>query len=307
MRCTTLSTLWRRELSNMGQDLLIPVPPWNDIHPWILRQTRIAQLKGFPAEYIRTTFRVVFDTFMARGDLRREITDRDIDQAISKVFSTLESPQTTTPQPMSYDPITGWCKVASPIRSELNERRVARALAESVVPELGVSGDWTRLFKASDLLCVGRSASDYFIVQGDKLHEITNAQFIVPNPLRKRLGTTQQGRLTSHCRDATGPRRYIVMENDHGMSSADQVKILFWVSAQTETPLRLIVSSGGKSIHGWFDTVGTTEEQIFEWVKFAVSVGFDPRLMLVEQFCRFPGGFRPDKNSRQEILYTNIP
>jgi hypothetical protein len=152
---------------------------------------------------------------------------------------------------------------------------------------------------------VGRSASDYFVTTGDKLADVRSGQFIVPNPLRSCLGKTQTGRMTSHCRAATGPRRYIVMESDHGMSVEDQIRILFWVSERTDTPLRLIVSSGGKSVHGWFDCEGATEVQIFEWVKSAIKVGFDPRLILPEQFVRFPGGFRPDKQARQSILYVN--
>lgn len=289
----------------MTRDFTFSIPPDVGIHRWLFSQVRIAQLKGFSEEYIRDTFRPALDLMLSRKMLRREVTDRDLDQAICNIFRTAGEVVRTDPKPLSYSPVDGWCKVAATLPAVLNARRVEKALVEAKVPELAVSGDWTQLFRGSDLLCVGRSASDYFVVEGSKLSEIKDAQFIVPNPLRKRLGTTQQGRYTSHCRDATGPRRYIVMENDHGMPVSDQIKILFWVSAQTETPLRLVVHSGGKSVHGWFDTAGATEDQIFDWVKFAVSVGFDPRLILPEQFVRFPGGFRKDKNARQEIIYTN--
>ena len=286
------------------------MPPGVGIHQWLFGQVRIAQLKGFTAEYIRKTFAPALREMFVKKMLRREVTARDLDQAISNIFRTIDAPIADEPAPMTYDPVNGWCKTARTLKAVLDHNLVDRALTSSSVSNTAVIpdsvGHWHQLFAPTDMLCVGKSADDYCVVRASELSAQADAQFIVPNPLRKPAGRTQSGRLTSHCRDAVGPRRYIIMENDHGFSLDQQTAILFWVAEKTETPLRLIVRSGGKSLHGWFDTAGACEVDIFNWVKLVARVGFDPRLILPEQFCRMPGGFRPDKNVRQEILYTNI-
>ena len=293
----------------MSRSFTFTAPVSRDVHPWIFSQIRRAQMAGFTAEHILKTFPQALTTMFKQGVIHRDVPKRELVESVANIFRTIDETP-TEPAPLSYDPVEGWCKVARTFKAITDTALIDKALTSSPVSNTAVIpdsvGHWHQLFSPTDILCVGKSADDYGVVRASDLAEHESAQFIVPNPLRKPAGRTQSGRLTSHCRDAVGPRRYIIMENDSGLTLDQQTAILFWVAEKTETPLRLIVRSGGKSLHGWFDTAGASEVDIFNWVRLVVRVGFDPRLILPEQFCRLPGGFRPDKQARQEILYTNI-
>ena len=293
----------------MSRSFTFTAPVSRDVHPWIFSQIRRAQMAGFTAEHILKTFPQAITTMFKQGVIHRDVPSRELVESVANIFRTIDDTP-TEPAPLSFDHVMGWSKAVRTPRGPIDPELVEMALTSSPVCNIAVIpdsvGHWQQLFAPTDLLCVGKSIEDHKVITAAELPEHGSYQFIVPNPLRKRAGRTQSGNLSGHCRDVVGPRRYIVMESDHGTSFDQQVAILFWVAEKTETPLRLVVRSGGKSLHGWFDTAGASETDIFNWVRLVIRVGFDPRLILPEQYSRYPGGFRPDKNVRQEILYTNI-
>ena len=67
--------------------------------------------------------------------------------------------------------------------------------------------------------------------------------------------------------------------------------------------VRMVVESGGKSLHAWVEAAGRTQEQIEQfyrvWRRFAV----DWRGSLPEQQFRLPQGFRADKDKVQRVIY----
>jgi hypothetical protein len=76
--------------------------------------------------------------------------------------------------------------------------------------------------------------------------------------------------------------------------------------------LALMLFSGGKSIHGWFDVRGWSEWQVYAFMRKAVLLGADPAPYKPEQPVRLPEGFNyTAKNGwgklgrRQKVIYWN--
>ncbi len=221
-----------------------------------------------------------------------------------------------------FDPITGW-----PADMPLPTRSFNLAATEAVVAAAGSFGvndlrerspvrlertlgprfALEYLFAPGDILCVGRSSYDY---EARPLREwsdadLAGAQFIVPNPLRKTAGITKRGSISAHCRDTVGPRRYLVVESDAGLSHDQQAAILEHLRTVTVARLVCAVLSGGKSVHGWFAVGGVPAARLRRWFGYAVRLGADFRLWLPEQFVRLPNG-RRDTGAVQSVLYLEV-
>jgi hypothetical protein len=69
-------------------------------------------------------------------------------------------------------------------------------------------------------------------------------------------------------------------------------------------PLVLVVSSGGKSLHGWFYCPDRTEAELLDFMRYAIRLGADWRLWLRSQFVRMPDGTR-DNGQRQRVHYLD--
>lgn len=221
----------------------------------------------------------------------------------------------------NYDHETGWPQNMALPRAKLDPARIRRLLAEAgnfTLADLGkiVPGSpyeyaaprWalTKLFNENDLLCVGGSTADFIAkpLRDWTDDELLTRQFIVPNPLRKRTGITKNGKTSAHCRDATGPRRYIIVESDAGLDPDQQAAIFAHLHIVANGKLAAIVMSGGKSLHGWFRCDGVPESKLHTWFSYAVRRGADPRLWLPEQFVRLPDGLR-ENGMQQHVLFLN--
>jgi hypothetical protein len=187
------------------------------------------------------------------------------------------------------------------------------------------------LFPDNPFLCVGKAANIFCTRRREKLRGRMEAcQFIVPNPMRHWYGFNADGNQSERCADNIGPRHYLVIECDftkyklnkrtnqldatrwlpfinkwasRGIEIADACASLLWVIAK-HLPLVLVVSSGGKSLHGWFRTCGLNETDLLSYMKFAVSIGADSATWRPFQLVRMPGGLR-DNGNRQSVLYFN--
>ena len=260
----------------------------------------------------------------------RTVSAREISDAVEAAYrgaltsppnSRCGSPATAAPQVAAYDPINGWPSEMHTPRAELNAARLARVIKSAgnfelvdfwekspVRPPDNAVPLWTlgHLFAHDDLLCVGRSSGDFGAkpLRDWTSAELGMAQLIVPNPSRKPTGTTKDGNLSAHSRDATGARRYLIVESDADLTTDEQAKILEHLRVVTNARLVAVVLSGGKSLHGWFRAAGVTDEVLYRWFRYAVSLGADPRLWLPEQFVRLPDGTR-DNGKRQSLIYLN--
>jgi hypothetical protein len=176
---------------------------------------------------------------------------------------------------------------ASPIRFDDDQPRTAQIL------------QW--IFPGDPWLCVGSKYKfctmhlSQFKTAADALEQI------VPSPMLSKWGRTKEGKESQHTLEATGPRRFLVIEGD-GTSKDEQAAALLHLAERA--PLSLVVDSGGKSLHGWFFVAGKTDEQLAPFFRRACSLGADKALWLRSQFVRMPDGLRSNGN-RQHVLFFN--
>ncbi len=127
---------------------------------------------------------------------------------------------------------------------------------------------------------------------------------VVANPMRSRVGLTQDGRTSPRCLGNVGERRWVVLEFDQG--DADEQAALHWalttVAERHGWPvLRLAVHSGGKSLHGWYGPV-ESEDAALSLMQAATSLGADPATWNKCQLVRAPGGTRAAKQTTKADL-----
>jgi len=112
----------------------------------------------------------------------------------------------------------------------------------------------------------------------------------------------QDDRESEHTLENTGPRRFLVIEQDSG-SVDEQSAILLHLAERA--PLALAVHSGSKSIHGWFYCANQPEERLRVFMRYAVSLGGDQATWTRSQFVRMPGGTR--ESGEPQVVYFFNP
>lgn len=91
-------------------------------------------------------------------------------------------------------------------------------------------------------------------------------------------------------------RRFLVIESDH-LAKPDIGAVFRWL--QVDLPLRAVVDTGGKSLHGWFDF--PSPDLLAELQAVLPALRCDPALFRPSQPCRLPGARRGDRF--QHLLY----
>jgi hypothetical protein len=178
---------------------------------------------------------------------------------------------------------------SSPVRLENN-----RAYADEIIDAL---------FPGDPLLCCGETQFSFETRSRSEWRGALSAlQFIVPSPMRKRTGLTQEGKESAHALSITGPRRFLVVEQDRGTIDVQAAVLLHLAE---HAPLALAVHSGGKSIHGWFCCADQPEEKLRNFMRYFVSLGADPAPWTRSQFVRMPDGTRD--NGRRQVVYFFNP
>jgi hypothetical protein len=165
-----------------------------------------------------------------------------------------------------------------------------------------------RLFPGNPLLCCGRSHGQCETTPREEWRgQLPKLQFIVPNPMAALRGTRKSdGQPSPRALDNTGPRRFLVIEFDDNLGEDSQAARLWHLNSLS--PLVLAVHSGGKSLHGWFCTVGDAESAWLKFMRYAVSLGADPATWTRCQFVRLPDGMRRPKDKapiRQVVYFFN--
>ena len=165
-----------------------------------------------------------------------------------------------------------------------------------------------RLFPGNPLLCCGRSHGQCETTPREEWRgQLRKLQFIVPNPMAALRGTRKSdGQPSPRALDNTGPRRFLVIEFDDNLGEDSQAARLWHLNSLS--PLVLAVHSGGKSLHGWFCTVGDAESAWLKFMRYAVSLGADPATWTRCQFVRLPDGMRRPKDKapiRQVVYFFN--
>jgi hypothetical protein len=236
---------------------------------------------------------------------RRPNPATEITVAVAKVYATKTITPSTLRQaaPKKWPPVNseqreavivangiglGDLWEASPIRFDGGEQRTEQII--------------DALFPGDCLLCVGMSSASFTTAPREVFRgALHHFPLIVPSPMIARTGRTQAGHLSAHSLENTGPRRFLVIEQDAG-SIDEQAAIIAHLARIA--PLVLVLSSGGKSLHAWFYCAGQPEDRVHRFMRRAVALGADPATWTRSQFCRMPDGTR-DNGNRQSVFYFN--
>lgn len=158
------------------------------------------------------------------------------------------------------------------------------------------------LFPGDPWLCCGLSNDQFKTrLRSDWRGSLAAQQLIVPSPMTSEWGMTKDGKKSQHTLANTGPRRFLVVEQDQGILD-EQAAII--VHLAQKAPLVLAVHSGSKSIHAWFFCEGRPEDRLRRFMDYAVSLGADRATWTRSQFVRMPDGIR-DNGIRQTVHFFN--
>lgn len=160
------------------------------------------------------------------------------------------------------------------------------------------------LFPGDPLLCVGRDKATFTTAPREAFRgKLAEMSLIVPSPMSALTGKRKSdGKPSAHTLDNTGERHYLVSEFDSGTD--DEQAALIW-HLREYAPLVLVLSSGGKSLHAWWDCRGIATKDTAYFFRYAVSLGADTATWTLSQFVRLPQGWRHDKERRQEVYFFN--
>ena len=286
----------RKQLPQFVRDLLSSPPAIGDgMNAWLFRVARVMHPYREHGEIV---------AILSASVMGQPVTMLDIERAVKNSKDAAWSPDApmTAPRPKTWpavnleqrEAITGagggladlW--EASPAKWEDSENH-----AEQIIDTL---------FPGNPLLCIGKSSREFATRNRSKWQgRLSEMQLIVPSPMTSRTGITREGRESEHTLANTGPRQFLVIEQDQGTSD-EQAAILLHLSKAG--PLVLAVHSGSKSLHGWFACLGRSDEELRAFMNHAVTLGADPATWTRSQFVRMPDGTR-DNGNRQSVFYFN--
>lgn len=285
-----------QELPRFIKDLLsLPPKRGEGLHRWLFKVARVLHPYREPGEITAILEAVTFGQHLKPG----EITD-----AVRNSASVAWKPG----QLFLYKKESAWPKINQEKRDAIiNGGDGLVELWESSPVRFEDSRSHTEeiienLFPCNPLLCCGESESQF----ATRAHShwrgrLAELQLIVPSPMTSIEGVTKDKRKSQHTLSNTGPRHYLVIEQDHG-SEDEQAAIL--LDLAKKAPLALAVHSGSKSIHGWFYCKGQNEEHLRIFMRHAVSFGADPTTWTRSQFVRMPDGMRSNKRKQTAYFFN---
>ncbi|MDB4720849.1 hypothetical protein OAF65_03960 [Verrucomicrobiales bacterium] len=183
-----------------------------------------------------------------------------------------------------------------------------KKLMENVFKGYGGAGAVLRtLYPDGDpLICCGRSMSNFITQPLSEYRNLSGYQLIVPNPMTKRLGVkatyanTPEEELpkeaySAHTKDNTGERHYQIIEFDNADMSY-QARACSYL--RKFLPLVMIVFSGNKSLHLWFNVKKQDPQYVEDFFNLASCLGADQAMWNRWQFARMPMVLRDDHKAR---------
>lgn len=190
-----------------------------------------------------------------------------------------------------------------------NKEAIASAVATRPLFGLSGTGMFTNqvlpwLFEERDLVCWG---PDKFVAHVGPIEDACgfgqDMQFIVPNPMRSQRAENKRGSESIRCQANVREVRFVVVEFDREPDRARQVALLSTLAELAR--LVLVVDSGGKSLHGWFEMAGKPLAERAKFFAAACLLGCDPSLWNHCAWVRMPGGLRKKDTGtvRQQILF----
>jgi len=196
------------------------------------------------------------------------------------------------------------------------------SLSPIPIPEAGT--DQTKLF-----LSTIYGAAENLFIGGDKeagapgrnIRSVTDwskqsasGPFLIVNPLTGKQGMTQTGNPSYRCGQCIASRKYALVEFD-AMTLEKQACFWTGVIATVTLPLRSLVHSGGKSIHG---IVEIAAKNLEDWSKELTKLMFtvanpaaechcqaDKACRNADRLTRLAGATRPESGAMQRLLWLS--
>ena len=270
---------------------------------WLFTVAARARHVASPRKVHRFLHRVV--AYMGWSD--RDFSP-EIDRAVRRAFNPSEpaAPAATSPRRLpSAKPSGSTRPVWPPCDEELFQRYAGSDPAFALVPleidsEVIIEG----LYPGDALLCMGLSVRSAITQPRNLWRGLEPAmEFIVANPMSAATGLTLDGRTSYRCLgNACQSRMYQVVEFDRG-TLQQQAAILSALDSP-KAPLLMVVWSGGKSLHGWFDVQELSPENQQRFFASACRMGADPSLWDPCKLVRMPGGRRANGHT-QSVFFLS--
>ena len=240
----------------------------------------------------------------------RTVSDKEISQAIAKAGQPGFKPQPHTPAA-----IPGPATLAKIIQAgraygeaDLWEVSPVRLTWE---PEEDAANLLRHLYATADILFIGGRESTgprHVRTVAEWLKtDLTRWPHIAPNPMtgNPAPGKADPAKLTYRGDNCIAAFRYCVVEFD-GLPLEDQLR--FW--AGVNLPVAALITSGGKSVHGWLRVdvadAAAWDAQVRPLYKSRlVPLGVDGACANPARLSRLPGHFRQDKGQRQRLLFLD--
>lgn len=272
------------------------LPPYDGggLNIWVMASARRCRNAGL------TTHEAETRIMAHQGTAHRTIKASEVKRAIEKAYGTELAPLAPKAPKQEWQPVKTMTSKSKPFLQRVTEDHLWYASPWTCDDGLTQEIILRELFPDPDgLICVGKSAFEFKTAKLADIKGLEHCQFIVPCYMTKIKGLTQDGKESEHCLDNCGERRFCVCDFDEP-KSADHPTIIWYLAKFYH--LTMALSSGGKSLHAWFE-VAKDEEESF-W-KLAISLGADAALMRNRSsFVRIPLGKR-DNGNLQRIIHFN--
>lgn len=195
-----------------------------------------------------------------------------------------------------------WPRIRSEWAWPVNEIKLDSPSVMSLPPP---ETHWRRhlsLFDPDDLLWIGERYDSGDCVQPYSFTTQTNLVRWPDLPVQVPLTTTAifKTGATSRCDDQVLSKKYLVVESDT-LSKDDTGAVFNFLRENLQLHLRMVVDTGGSSIHGHFsypspDMLADLKVRLKAW-------GCDPAMFGLSQPCRLAGVYREETGQWQKIIY----
>jgi hypothetical protein len=237
-------------------------------------------------------------------DYHREVPEREITDAVKCAYKcVLEGSSENSVRLPRYD-----SSAANEIYQQWQTTIEGLREASIETPPTHPLEALQALFEPDDLICIASHLEKPSIVTYNNLQlgVACCRQFMVPNPMKQKVGLTKDGKPSKRCTDNTGPRKRIVCDFDLPRAEI-QPSLVAYLADYSGLDPEWGVHSGNKSLQAAWNCSDWSSEDILTFEEEAVRVGADPAIMGDGrrcQFVRMPAGYR-DNGKRQVIHFWN--
>ena len=187
-------------------------------------------------------------------DYKRTVPDREIEAAVEDAYDTIltSSNRKRIPPLSKYD--------SAKARGIYDKYGCDLSYLEHISPQMPpttVKAALTALYAEDEYVCLGLEVNRFQTKLLSKwlqprLRQLSDYQFIVPNPMISEYGLKKNGTgMSPRTYNNTGPRKFVVCDFD--LPAADmQPSLIVHLAEYCKAQPVLVLSSGNKSLHAWW-------------------------------------------------------